>query len=244
RAGRDPDPAGARGPRGIAMRPLAPAALALAALAAGGCQSTKGGATSDRLVVARSTDAVSLDPARTRDIESLEVPEPGCGRLVRLSAHRLEPEADLATSWTVSADGTIWTFDLRPNVRFHDGTPVDAEAVVFSFERQIVPEHPAHEADFVWTRAYHNIRHVRAAGPRRVQSETARPSAPFPANLAMGPAAIVPPTAVMKWKRDFGRHPVGAGPYRFVEWIPGDRITLERNPDYWDEPARTRYLVL
>ena len=210
----------------------------LAVRAAARGRVAKGGATSDRLVVARPTDAVSLDPARTSDIESLEVAEQVYGRLVRFSAGRLEPEADLATSWTVSSDGTIWTFDLRPNVRFHDGTPFDADAVVFSFERQIVPEHPAHEADFVWTRAYHNIRHVRAAGPLRVQFEIDRPYAPFLANLAMGPAAIVSPTAVRKWKREFGRHPVGAGPYRFVEWIPGDRITLERNPDYWDERAR------
>jgi peptide/nickel transport system substrate-binding protein len=225
------------------MRQALPA-LPLLALAALGCQTGKGSASADRLVVARSTDAVSLDPARTNDIESLEVAEQVYGRLVRFSAGRLEPVADLATSWTVSSDGTIWTFDLRPNVRFHDGTPVDAEAVVFSFERQILPDHPAHEADFAWTRAYHNIRHVRAAGKLRVQFEIDRPYAPFLANLAMGPAAIVSPTAVRKWKRDFGRHPVGAGPYRFVEWIPGDRITLERNPDYWDEHARTRYLVL
>jgi peptide/nickel transport system substrate-binding protein len=222
---------------------LALAVVASAACAAAGCQGTKG-ASSDRLVVARPTDAVSLDPARTSDIESLEVAEQVYGRLVRFSPGRLEPEADLATSWTVSSDGTIWTFELRQNVRFHDGTPFDADAVVFSFERQIVPEHPAHEADFVWTRAYHNIRHVRAAGPYRVQFEIDRPYAPFLANLAMGPAAIVSPTAVRRWKRDFGRHPVGTGPYRFVEWIPGDRITLERNPDYWDEHARTRYLVL
>ena len=67
---------------------------------------------------------------------------------------------------------------------------------MFSFERQIIPEHPAHEADFVWTRAYHNIRRVRAAGPLRVQFEIDRPYAPFLANLAMGPAAIVSPTAV------------------------------------------------
>ena len=187
-------------------------------------------------MVARSTDAVSLDPARTSDIESLEVAEQVYGRLVRFSPGRLEPEPDLATSWTVSADGTIWTFELRPNVRFHDGTPVDADAVVFSFERQIVPEHPAHEADFVWTRAYHNIRRVRAVGPLRVQFEIDRPYAPFLANLAMGPAAIVSPTAVRKWERDFGRHPVGAGPYRFVEWIPGDRITLERNPTTGTSP--------
>jgi peptide/nickel transport system substrate-binding protein len=195
-------------------------------------------------VVARSTDAVSLDPgAPPSDIESLEVGRAGLRPAWSLSAAgRLEPEADLATSWTVSSDGTIWTFELRPNVRFHDGTPFDADAVVFSFERQIVSEHPAHEADFVWTRAYHNIRHVRAAAPLRVQFEIDRPYAPFLANLAMGPAAIVSPTAVRKWKRDFGRHPVGTGPYRFVEWIPGDRITLERNPEYWDERAHTRYL--
>jgi len=222
--------------------------LAFAALlsSAAACQGGQGGGVgpADRLVVARSTDAVSLDPARTNDIESLEVAEQVYGRLVRFAAGRLEPEPDLATSWTVSDDGTIWTFELRPNVRFQDGTPVDAQSVVFSFERQIIPEHPNHEPDFAWTRSYHNIRRVIAAGPLQVEFEIDRPYAPFLANLAMGPAAIVSPTAVRKWGHEFGRHPVGAGPYRFVEWIPGDRITLERNPDYWDQPARTRYLVL
>jgi peptide/nickel transport system substrate-binding protein len=202
------------------------------------------GAGADRLVVARSADPVSLDPARATDIESLEVAEQVYGRLVRFAPGRLEPEPDLATSWSVSEDGTVWTFELRPDVRFHDGTPVDAEAVVFSFERQIVADHPAHQADFVWTRAFHNIRRVRAVTPLRVQFDIDRPYAPFLANLAMGPAAIVSPTAVRKLGGNFGRHPVGAGPYRFVEWIPGDRITLERNPDYWDRGARTRYLVL
>jgi len=119
-------------------------ALLCALGACKGAQPLPGG-PADRLVVARSTDAISLDPARTNDLESLEVAEQVYGRLVRFSPGRLEPEPDLATSWTVSADGTVWTFELRPNMRFQDGTPVDAEAVVFSFERQIVPEHPHHE---------------------------------------------------------------------------------------------------
>ena len=189
-------------------------ACASVAAAAAGCTGGAGGPVgpADRLVVARSTDAVSLDPARTNDIESLEVAEQVYGRLVRFASGRLEPEPDLATSWSVSDDGTIWTFELRPNVRFQDGTPVDAQAVVFSFERQILPEHPNHEPDFAWTRSYHNIRRVVAAGPLRVQFEIDRPYAPFLANLAMGPAAIVSPTAVRKWGHEFGRHPVGAGP--------------------------------
>jgi len=224
---------------------VAIALAAVATMAISGCQGTPPAAqAADRLVVARSSDAVNLDPARANDIESLEVAEQVYGRLVRFAPGRLEPEPDLATSWSVSSDGTIWTFELRPNVRFHDGTPVDADAVVFSFERQIVAEHSAHEPDFVWSRAFHNIRRVTALGRLRVQFEIDRPYAPFLANLAMGPAAIVSPAAVKRYGSKFGSNPVGTGPYRFVEWIPGERITLERNAQYWDHPPRIRYLVL
>ena len=198
----------------------------------------------DRLVVARAGDASNLDPARSTDMESLEVAEQVFGRLVRFAPGRLEPEPDLATSWTVSPDGMTWTFELRPGVRFHDGTPFDADSVVFSFERQILTDHPSHEADFVWARSYQDIKSITALSPRRVQFQINRPYAPFLANLAIGPAAIVSPTAVRKWGSRFGQHPVGTGPYRFAEWIPGDRVTLERNDDYWDVRAKTRYLVM
>jgi peptide/nickel transport system substrate-binding protein len=217
----------------------------LGGLTACGAGAPGGRRPTDRLVVARASDATSLDPARASDIESLEVAEQVFGRLVRFAPGRLEPEPDLATSWSVSADGTVWTFELRAGVRFHDDTPFDAEAVVFSFERQLITEHPSHEPDFVWTRSYQNIRQVKALGPLRVEFRIDRPYAPFLANLAMGPAAIVSPTAVRKWGTKFGReHPVGTGPYRFLEWIPGDRITLERNERYWDGAPKTRYLVL
>jgi peptide/nickel transport system substrate-binding protein len=211
-----------------------------------GCAARHGNAqpNQDRLVVARASDATSLDPARASDIESLEVAEQVFGRLVRFAAGRLEPEPDLATKWSVSGDGMTWTFELRSGVRFHDGTPFDAPAVVFSFERQIVSDHASHEPDFVWARSYQNIKQVKAIGPLRVQFQIDRPYAPFLANLAIGPAAIVSPTAVKKWGAKFSHHPVGTGPYRFLEWIPGDRITLERNDDYWDQPAKIRYLVM
>ena len=171
------------------MRSRATAGLAVAvavAMLGAACQSSPPGAqAADRLVVARSSDALNLDPARANDIESLEVAEQVYGRLVRFAPGRLEPEPDLATSWSVSADGTVWTFELRPGVTFHDGTPFDADAVVFSFERQLLAEHPAHEPDFVWSHAYHNIRRVVAQGRLRVQFEIDRPYAPFLANLAI-----------------------------------------------------------
>jgi len=224
---------------------VAIALAAVATMAISGCQGTPPAAqAADRLVVARSSDAVNLDPARANDIESLEVAEQVYGRLVRFAPGRLEPEPDLATSWSVSSDGTVWTFELRPDITFHDGTPFDADAVVFSFERQLRADHPAHEPDFVWSRAFHNIRRVTALGRLRVQFEIDRPYAPFLANLAMGPAAIVSPAAVKRYGSKFGSNPVGTGPYRFVEWIPGERITLERNAQYWDHPPRIRYLVL
>src|SRR5262249_16616180 len=189
RAAGDPHPPAQRGGgrRGRRkMRTLVAIALAaFATTAASGCQGTPPAAqAADRLVVARSSDAVNLDPARANDIESLEVAEQVYGRLVRFAPGRLEPEPDLATSWSVSSDGTIWTFELRPDITFHDGTPFDADAVVFSFERQLRADHPAHEPDFVWSRAFHNIRRVTALGRLRVQFEIDRPYAPFLANLA------------------------------------------------------------
>ena len=110
------------------LRAPAAAFLAAALAVTGACTSpAPGGPSADRLVVARPADAVSLDPARTADIESLEVAEQVYGRLVRFSAGRLEPEPDLATSWKVSSDGTIWTFQLREGVTF-DGSPACCHA--------------------------------------------------------------------------------------------------------------------
>lgn len=216
--------------------------LLAALVVAAACRGSEG-SHRDRLVIGRAADATNLDPARAVDIESLEISEHVFGRLVRFAPGRLDPEPDLATSWTVSPDGTVWTFELRRGVRFHDGTPLDAEAVVFSFERQLVADHPAHAGDFLWARAYQNIRRVKAEGPFRVRFEIDRPFAPFLANLAMGPGAIVSPAAVRRSGPMFGRRPVGAGPYRLKEWVPGDRITLVRNPDYWDSAPRTNTLV-
>ena len=77
------------------------------------------------------------------------------------------------------------------------------------------------------------VRDVRKIDDVTVGIDLKRPNAPFLSNLAMNFCAIVSPSAVEKWGADFARHPVGTGPFRFVNWIKDDRIVLDRNPDYW-----------
>ena len=144
-----------------------------------------------------------------------------------------EIQPGLAESWDVSEDGTEYTFHLREGVTFHDGTPFDAEAVKFNFDRIADPET---QSGFAST----------LLGPydrtEVVDSLTAKVvfSAPAPGFLDGASQAFLgmaSPAAVAAAGADFGRAPVGTGFMRFVEWAPQDHITLERNPDYaWAPP--------
>jgi peptide/nickel transport system substrate-binding protein len=203
------------------------------------------GGDAQTLTVGRAGDSINLDPARITDTESAEVCEQIYEHLVRYRPGSTEVEPALATSWEVADAGRAWTFHLRRGVRFHDGTPLDADAVVFSFDRQRDLAHPYHEPDFVyWENTFRNMQRIEKLDDLTVRILIDRPYAPFLANLAMFPASIVSPHAVRRYGHDFGRHPTGTGPYRFVEWVPGERIALEPNPEYWDGgPPRIARLV-
>lgn len=218
-------------------------AIATASWALGGCAPTSS-PPALRLLVGRASDALALDPARITDAESTEVTEQIFEHLVRYRPGSAQIEPALAESWRESPDGRTWTFKLRRGVRFHDGTPFDADAVVFSFERQRDPNHPYHRSDFsYWDSTFRNIRAVQKVDTYTVRLLIDRPYAPFLSNLAMSPVSIVSPTAVRKWGDDFSRHPVGTGPFRFVEWTPGERITLAANPNYWGGAPRLSRLI-
>jgi peptide/nickel transport system substrate-binding protein len=210
----------------------------LALLLAAACRPGEDGAPSGRdrgnLIYARPTDAALLDPARITDNESVEVVDEIFDRLIHWQPDTGVVAPGLATAWEVDSTGREWTFHLRERVRFHDGTPVDAEAVVFSLERQRDPAHPFHRDDFIsWGRAYKNIQKVVAIDPMTVRITIDRAYAPFEANLAMFTAAIVSPTAVRKWGDQFADHPVGSGAFAFERWDKGERIVLRRNDAYW-----------
>ena len=203
-------------------------ALALAACKPG---ATQGSSTT--LLVGRAADAIGLDPARVTDAESVEVAEQIFEHLVRTRRGATEIEPALATRWERSDDGKEWTFHLRAGVRFHDGTPLDADAVVFSFERQRSPQHPYHLPDLTYEALFKNIVRIEKVDPLTVRIVIEAAYAPLLANLSMFPMSIVSPTAVKRWGEAFRLHPVGTGPFEFVEWSRGERITLKANLEYW-----------
>jgi peptide/nickel transport system substrate-binding protein len=186
------------------------------------------------LVVARPADISGLDLARAVDSESIEVGEILFEGLTRWQPGTTNVEPGLATAWQVSPDGLRWTFELRPGVVFHDGTALDAEAVVFSFARVIDPGHPSYlagEDARYWRGLLRYVTHVVARGPRRVEIAVAHPYAPLLGVLAMFP--IVSPAAVRRWGDEFRLHPVGTGAFAFEAWDPGDQVVVGRFAGYW-----------
>src|SRR5690606_8828112 len=89
-------------------------------------------------------NAVALDPAIVTDGVSFRVTVQGCEPLLQFADESTNPVPGLAESWTASDDGLVWTFKLREGVTFHDGTPFNAEAVVYNFERWRFSDHPTH----------------------------------------------------------------------------------------------------
>jgi peptide/nickel transport system substrate-binding protein len=135
----------------------------------------------------------------------------------------------LAESWEVAPDGLSWVFRLRDGVTFHDGTPMTAGDVVFSFDRAV-----ADGSLNAQRQLFDGINEVTAIDDTTVEIGLDAPKGSLLANLAWGDAVIVSPASA----DENATHPVGTGPFRFASWVQGDRIELVRNPDYWGEPAR------
>jgi peptide/nickel transport system substrate-binding protein len=126
----------------------------------------------------------------------------------------------------VSDDGLTWTFNLVDGVTFHDGTTFDAEDVKFSLDRA-----RAEDSTNAQKGLFAQIADVTVVDPLTVQITLSQPNGALPFNLAWGDAVIVAPeTAATN-----ATNPVGTGPYRFQEWVQGDRVELVRSDSYWGE---------
>ena len=197
------------------------------------------------LVVAAVRDATTLDPAAISDGESLHVAMQIFEPLVRFQKVGGHPQPALAVKWREAADMRSWTFELRRGVRFHDGTPMDADAVVLSFERQRDRRHRFHFKDFVyWDSSFRNIRKVEKVDRHTVRFLLDAPYAPFLHNVAMFPVSIVSPAALARRRRAFAQNPVGTGPFIFERWERGRRIVLRRNPGYWGRKPQVDTLAI
>jgi len=187
------------------------------------------------LVVGQIAEPQSLDPHAVTAVNDFRILVNIYDGLVRYQDGTLNVEPSLAESWTISDDGTQYTFDLREGVEFHDGTPFNAEAVVFNFERMLNEDHPYHDTGpFPLAFYFGQVAEVDALGEYRVRFTLTEPFAPFLSNLAYPTGLIISPSAVREHGEDVGRHPSGTGAYQFEEWEANSRVVVSRNNDYWD----------
>jgi ABC-type transport system substrate-binding protein len=203
-------------------------------------------ASSGSIVVARAEDFYSFDPAYVGDLEGIRVANELFSGLLGISpSNALYP--DLATAMpTVSNGGRVYTFQLRRGLRFADGTPLTASDVAFSINRSADPNtqnwavgelstvkgYAAVEAGKAKT-----LSGVQVVDPLTIRFNLSQPDAIFPYKMSMANFFIVDPRQVKRYGKNFGKHPLGSGPFKFVSWTPGQRVVVVRNPYYYRKDA-------
>ena len=179
------------------------------------------------LTFAAGADPDSLDPQNTQSNPGEQVNRMMYENLVRFNA-KMQVEPALAESWTQSPDGLVWTFELRKGIRFHDGTPFDAKAVKYFFDRVLGDEKPFKASLYTPF-----VQGAQVVDDHTVRVTLKQPFAAFLFRLAHSAGGIVSPAAHQKYGKDLTLHPVGTGPFKFKEWVKSDHVTLERNDGYW-----------
>jgi peptide/nickel transport system substrate-binding protein len=203
------------------------------------------GGAGGTFIFGRGGDSVQLDPAIVTDGESFRVTGQCLEPLYQYQPGSTKPIPALATKCTPNADSTEWTCNLRQGVKFHDGTDFNADAVIFNFERWRFTTNPYHFEsqvfeyyEYMWFGFDDDsvITSVEKIDDFTVKFVLNVPLAPFLANLAMDMFAISSPAAIEQYGEDYGLPSVGCvgtGPFKFVEWVEGDHITVAANDDYW-----------
>ncbi len=220
------------------------------ALALGGC-SVPAPQPADTIRIGIRENPSTLDPALIADVPSGRLVPKLFNGLVRYG-DSLEVLPDIARSWTVSPDGTTYTFFLRSGVVFSSGRPVTADDFKYSFERVLSP---AVRSPRLWVfeavrgaRAFSlggapDVAGIRARDAATLVIELERPFTPFLSMLGMPTACVVDREQVEKTGRGFGQQPVGTGPYRLESWDADNQIVLVRNDRYFGPKPKTQRLV-
>jgi peptide/nickel transport system substrate-binding protein len=187
-------------------------------------------ASAQQLRIGLAEDPDVLDPTLARTFVGRLVFTATCDKLLDLD-EKLNVVPQLATSWQWAPDYKSLTLKLRPNVLFHDGEKMDAEAVKYSLERHKTMAGSNRRGELA------PVTSIDVVDPLTVRLNLSAPFAPLLAVLTDRAGMIVSPKAAKAAGEKFGAHPVCAGPFKFVERVAQDRIVFERFPQYWNKGA-------
>ena len=207
-------------------------ALFIFVLALAGCSSESSGGESDsksdapqELTYAATSDIVGMSPIDTNDSVSAAMIGQVYETLFTRDPETMEIKPLLAESYK-NPDETTWKIKLKEDITFQDGTPFNAEAVKYTFEQFLDEDRAAPRASLL-----EPIDSIEVEDEYTVVIKTKEPYGPLLAALSHTNASIVSPEADQNG--DLNKNPVGTGPFKFVEWVQGDKVSLEGNEDYW-----------
>jgi peptide/nickel transport system substrate-binding protein len=253
------------------------AAIAALTVGAAGCakssRSTSSSKSGGTFIFAGAGDPRNFDPIFNDDGESLRVIRQLYDTLIQNKPGTADLQPALAESWEHDAEGKVWTFHLRKNVKFHDGTALDAAAVCYNFDRWFnVPGEAAQSIMAYYADVFEGFAKNTSkdfGDPVYNKCEAKDASTPvitlnkykgaFPGAFTLAAFAISSPTALKKYDADkvtqqgdsfefseyANLHPTGTGPFTFGGWDKStNQITLNRNPDYWGEKAKVDKVII
>ncbi len=229
-----------------AIRGAASALVLAAALTQGGSVLAQEGGFGGQMVVTYKDDISTFDPAIGYDWQNWSMIKSLFDGLMDYKPGTTELIPDLAESYTISEDGLVYTFKLRPGVKFHNGRELTATDVKYSIERSVNPETQSPGQGFFWqikgfdemaSGGAQELSGITTPDDGTVVIELSQPDATFLQIVAINFAFAVPREEVEKYGPDFGRNPVGTGAYKMTEWALGQRVVFERNADYFRDDA-------
>jgi peptide/nickel transport system substrate-binding protein len=184
-----------------------------------------------QITIAQPAEATTMDPGRSTQVLTVNYFYNLYDSLTRWdTALQLQP--GLATSWK-ALNETTWEFTLRPGVKFHDGSPLTAEDVRATIERNLVP------GKTVVTAGFATIESVTAVNPTTVRIVTKKPDPLIAVRMAQMGSQILPARFTTDdGAKELARRPVGSGAYKFVEWVKDERLVMEANRDWWGWEGR------
>lgn len=189
----------------------------------------------DTLIVGMGADAKSLDPHATNDQPSSRVSKQIYETLINQN-EKMELEPGLAESWD-QVDELTFEFKIKQGVKFHNGEELTADDVKFTLLRALESTHIGHIVGAI------DGEKIEVVDPYTIRISTKEPFAPLLAHLAHTATGILNEKAVTEGGEDYGQKPVGTGPFKFANWVTGDKIELDRNDEYHGEKAKVAHVV-